>query len=88
MQEDHTKCFSLRIAKNNTRIRHSILNKDYTQFDTLQGHTTCYMHRFEVPLRLSSQARYNTRKEANNRRYKHAQSLRTKRDCPSKVDSW
>ena len=30
MQEDHTKCFSLRIAKNNTRIRHSILNKDYT----------------------------------------------------------
>ena len=45
------------------------------------------MHRFEVPLQLSSQAKYNTRKEANNRRYKHARSLETKRDCLSKVDS-
>jgi len=65
MQEDYTKCFSLRIARNGIWIRHGILNEDYTQFDTLQGYTTCYMHGFEVLLQLSSQAGYNIRKEAN-----------------------
>ena len=78
---------SRRTVRNDSRFRHRSCHKNHVRQAASNRHLADSMHRFEVLVRLSCQARDDSREMFNDRRYESIIILRETRNDRDQMNS-